>query len=138
MLQENIAIRSPMVAVGPLSAVDLAAGQSDVQLQLPAGNDGVVMPKAGYVVGMSWKQSAAASVGNMTLGVTIDGTEDTDTTQTITTATEGYPTWMVDGVAPRFSAGQEVGVEMTTGGTWNAVTADLDVFLFVVFEDWDF
>jgi len=138
MLQEAIAVKNPVVAVGPLSASNLAASQSDVQLALPAGNTGIVMPCGGYVIGFSWKQSAAASAGSMTIGVTIDGTEKAATTQTVTTAVEGRPTFKTDAGAPRFAAGEEVGLEFTTDASWNATTADLDAVLFVVFEGWDF
>lgn len=138
MLQENIAVRNPVIAIPGFGQTDLAASQTDAQLTLLHANDGVVMPKAGWVIGFSWKQSAAAGAGQMTIGVTVDGTEDADTTQTITTETEGYPTFKIDGDAPRFAAGQEIGLEITTDGDWDATTADIDATVFVVLEDWDF
>jgi hypothetical protein len=118
--------------------VDVAASQTDAQLVLPAGNDGIVMPKAGHVIGLLWTLTAAGSAGSLTIGVSIDGTEVAATRQTITTAAEGYPTWMVSDVAPAFAAGQQIGVEITTDGSWNGTTADLTVYLIVVFDDWDY
>jgi hypothetical protein len=136
---ENIAVMNPAMAFGPFNDLAVAASQSDAQLVLAgAGNDGVVMPKAGHVIGMLWALSAAASAGSLTIGVTIDGTEDTDTTQTVTTGVEGYPTWMIGDNAPAFAAGEQIGAEITTDSSWNATTADLVVYLIVVFDDWDY
>ena len=137
-LLENIGVMSPAFAFGPFQDVDVAAVQTNVQLILAGANDGVVMPKAGHVIGMLWTLSSAASAGSLTIGVSIDGTEDANTTQTVTTATEGYPTWMISDVAPAFDAGEQIGVEVTTDSGWNATTADLVVYLIVVFEDWDY
>lgn len=138
-LLENIGVMSPVVAFGPFQDVDVAASQTNVQLlQCGTGSDGIPMPKAGHVIGMLWSLSAAGSAGALSIGVTIDGTEDADTTQAITTAAEGYPTWMISDVAPAFAAGQQIGVEITTDGSWNGTTSDLSVWLIVVFDDWDY
>lgn len=80
-LLENIGVMSPVAVFGPFQDVDVAASQTDVQLILAGANDGVVMPKAGHVIGMLWTLSAAASAGTLTIGVSIDGTEKTNTTQ---------------------------------------------------------
>lgn len=137
MYQENIAVKNPVVCLGPFSATNLAADTANTQLQLPAGNDGIAMPKAGYIIGITGTLTAAATAGSLTVGATIDGTEDTDTTQTVTTAQEFYASFDTS-LAVRFAAGEQVGVEYTTGATWDGTTADIDTFLFVVFEDWDF
>lgn len=139
MLQENIAVRNPVVCLTGFGQVDVAASQTDAQLTLwDASVDGIVMPKAGYVIGLGGTLSAAASAGSMTVGVTIDGTEDTDTTQTITTAAEFYDTFKTGDEAVRFAAGEQIGVEITTDGSWNATTSELAAQVYVVFEDWDF
>ena len=139
MYQEHIAVRSNQVILGPFGDDGVAASQSNAQLTLlPLTNDGVVMPKAGYVVGIAWTLTAAATAGSLTIGVSIDGTENTDTTQTVSTAQEGYASWRSGDVAPRFAAGEQIGVEITTDASWDATTADLAVWVFVVFEDWDF
>ncbi len=138
MLQEKIAVTNPAMAFGPWMDVDVAASQTDVQLLIcGTGPDGIVMPKAGWVVGMAWTLSAAGSAGALGIGVTIDGTEKTATTQAITTAAEGRPVWSPKDVAPRFAAGEQIGVEITTDGSWNGTTSDLAVYLFVVFDDWE-
>lgn len=115
----------------------VAASQSDVQLVLvevasAANNavDEVSMPWPGEVVGISYNLSAAATAGTLTVGATINGTEDTDTTQSITTAQRGYGR-VARGKAP-FVAGDRLGVEITTDGSWDATTADLVVTLFVL------
>lgn len=140
MLQENIAIRNPVACIPGFYDTDVAASQTNVQLLLAGSGagDGVVMPCDGYVIGITGSLSAAASAGSLTVGVSIDGTEDADTTQTITTAQEIRALFSTTAEKVRFTAGQQVGVEITTDGDWNATTADLDVQLWVVFEGWDF
>jgi hypothetical protein len=140
MLQEKIAVASPLAVFGPFVDEDVAASQTNVQLIIAGGgaNAGIVMPKSGHVIGMLWTLDAAASAGSLTIGVTIDGTEDADTVQTVTTAAEGYPTWMISDDAPAFAAGEQIGVEITSDGSWNGTSSDLAVYLIVVFDDWDF
>lgn len=139
MLQENIAVKNPVVMLGGFYDTDVAASQSDVQLKVAgsANGEGIVMPCAGYVIGITGSLSAAGSAGSLTVGVSIDGTEDTDTTQTVTTATEIRAKFDTgDGV--RFAAGEQVGVEITTSADWNGTTSDLDVQVWVVLEAWDY
>ena len=138
MLQEAIAVKNPFAVFGPWQDVDVAASQTDVQLLLCAtGPDGIVMPKAGWIVGLFWTLSAAGSAGALSIGATIDGVEKTATTQAITTAAEGHAEFKTKDVAPRFAAGEQIGSEITTDGSWNGTTSDLAVFLAVVFEDWE-
>lgn len=139
MLSERIAVTYPMVAIGPFVDDNVSASQTDVQLTIVGAlaNEDVVMPRPGWVVGMSINLSAAATAGSLTVGVTINGSENTDTTQTITTATKAYPRWTPRDVAPRFAAGDNIGVEITTNGTWNGTTSDLIVYVYVVFENWE-
>lgn len=134
-LFENISPAYPVVPFGPFIDDAVAASQSNAQLTLAGvSNDGVVMPADGHVIGVLWTLTAAASAGQMTLGVSIDGTEDAETTETVTTQTEGYTLFNIhNGEAPHFVAGQQIGVEITTDASWNATTADLAAFLLVEF-----
>lgn len=115
----------------------LAASQTDVQLPIAevtagAGNgvDGWVAPFAGEIVAISARLSAAATTGTLTVGPTVNGTEKTDPTLSITTAQSAYDT------APRgsaqFAAGDLIGAEITTGGTWDGTSADLGVVVWVL------
>jgi hypothetical protein len=139
LLQEPIATSSPVACLGSFYDADVAADQTNVQLLLAgsAANDGVVMPKAGYIIGLTGSLSAAASAGSLTVGVTVDGTELASTTQTVTTGQEVRATFATD-PARRVEAGAQIGVEITTDGSWNGTTADLDVQVWVVFDDWEF
>ena len=116
---------------------NLAASQTDVQLVLSevnagAGNavDGWVAPFAGEIVAISARLSAAATTGTMTIGPTVNGTEKTDPTLSVTTSQSAYDT------APRgtstFAAGDLIGADITTGGTWDGTTADLGVVVWVL------
>jgi hypothetical protein len=118
---------------------DLAASQTDVQLSVAAVDnaaddqlqvDGYVMPFEGEIIAITARLSAAAGAGTLTVGPTVDGTEKTDPTLSITTAQSARDT------APRgaavFDAGALIGAEITTDGTWNGTGADLTVQVWVL------
>lgn len=118
---------------------NLAASQTDVQLlaaevNSAAGNavDGVSAPFSGMILGVSYDLSAAAANGQLTVGASINGTEDANTTQTITTSQKGYGRVKRDLV--RFSAGDQIGVEITTNGAWDGLTADLVATVWCLFK----
>ena len=108
----------------------VAAGQTDVQLNAAEvatphtlAVDEVSMPWPGEIVGLSWQLSAAGTTGNFTIGATINGTEDADTTITVGTAQRGY--LRVPREKARFVAGDRIGAEITTAAGWDGTTADL-------------
>ena len=115
----------------------VAASQTDVQLSIAevaagAANaaDGYTMPFPFDIVAVSYFLTAAGSAGVFTIGPTIDGTEKTDLTQTVGTTTEGsasVPREKVRGLRLN-----QVGVEITTDGSWDGVTADLVVVVWVL------
>lgn len=116
----------------------VAASQTNAQLPLvetsattsSTDNDEYVMPFDGEIVAVSAEVSAAATAGSLTVGPTVDGTEESDPTLSITTETEAYDT------APRgtatFVAGDRIGAEITTDASWDATTADLAVVVWVL------
>jgi hypothetical protein len=115
----------------------VAASQTDVQLPIAevasaAGNavTGYTMPFPGSVVGISYALSAAGTTGAFTIGPTIDGTEQTGLTVTVGTTTSGRDTAPRD--AHRFSAGAQIGAEITTAAGWDGTTADLGVTVWVL------
>jgi len=111
----------------------VAASQTNVQLTAQDAGvavDGFSMPFAGEVIGMAVDLSAAASAGSLTAGVSVGGTEVAATTQTLTTAAAKTAKFQ-RGKVP-FAAGDKLGVEITTDGTWDGTTADLVVILYVL------
>lgn len=115
----------------------LAASQTDVQLPTAMAEasmavDGYTAPWAGRVVAVAASTSAAATAGTLTVGATFGGTEDADTTLTVTTATEAYK--LVPRAAAEFSAGTRIGCEITTSGTWDGTSADLVAQVCVVYD----
>lgn len=115
----------------------LAASQTDVQLPVAIGEgsqavDSYVAPWAGDIVGIGYTLSAAGTTGTFTIGATVNGTENATSTQTVGTTTEGYAT-LARGVG-RIAAGDNIGAEITTGGTWDGTTADLSVQVYVLYE----
>lgn len=120
----------------------VAASQTDVDLNVVEAFDGtatstldvtgVTMPWDGEVVGVSCRLSAAATAGQLTVGATINGTEDADTTLAITTQQGGYK--RVPRGSATFVAGDRIGAEITTNAAWNATTADLLVTVWVLVQ----
>lgn len=118
---------------------NVAASQTDVQLLVAevasaAANacDGVTMPWAGRIIGISYQLSAAGSAGTLTIGPTVNGTEKTDPTLSVTTGTSGSDT--ADRWAATFAAGDVIGAEITTDGSWNGTSSDLLVTVWCLVE----
>ncbi len=98
----------------------LAASQTDIQLPAVLAEasqvvDGYCMPFRGDIVAVVWSSSVAATTGTSTIGATVNGTEDADTTLTVTTQTN-HSKRIARGKAPS-AAGAQLGSEVTTGGT---------------------
>lgn len=113
----------------------VAASQTDAQLAIidatgAAANDSYCMPFAGEIVAVSYVLSAAGGAGAFTIGPTIDGTEKTALQQTVGTTAEGRKT------VPRgtisFAAGDQIGAEITTDGSWDGTSSDLLVTVWVL------
>jgi hypothetical protein len=113
----------------------VAASQTDVQLPISevtagAGNaiTGYIMPFAGEIIAVTWKLSAAGTAGSFTIGPTIGGTEKTalqDTVGTDASSTVKCPRGTV-----QFAAGDEIGAEITTDGSWDGTSSDLQVSVY--------
>jgi hypothetical protein len=116
----------------------VANSQTDVQLNvIEAGNQtlavqGISMPFAGSVVGMSVDLSAAATAGTLSVGVTVGGTEQSASTQTITTAIAARAVFGRNSIA--LAAGDKLGVEITSNAGWNGTSSDLLVVVYVLID----
>jgi len=115
----------------------VAASQTDVQIPIAevnagAGNAiaGYIAPFAGEIIGQSWVLSAAGTAGTFTIGPTVGGTEKTSLTATVGTAASGRAT-VVRGTIP-FNAGDEIGCEITTNGSWDGTSSDLGVSVWIL------
>lgn len=134
----NVAARHQLVPL-QFTQADVAASQTDAQLSVAAVDNAAddqlacteyAMPWPGQVVGVSYALSTAGTAGTLTVGASIGGTEDADTTQTVTTAASGYG--RVPRAAARFVAGDLIGCEITTDGSWNGTSSDLIVTVWVL------
>lgn len=116
---------------------NVAASQTDVQLpisEVASGAQNVIagyaMPFPGEIIAQSYILSAAGTAGVFTIGPTIAGTEKTALTQTV-----GVTTTAVKkarrGTIP-FAAGDEIGAEITTDGSWDGTSSDLVVTVWVL------
>lgn len=120
---------------------DVAASQTDVQLSIQAvdnaaddqlGIAGYIATFPGWIVSIAWKLSAAGTTGTFTIGPTVGGTEKTALTQTVGTAASGRAVVARDAIP--FAAGDEIGAEITTGGTWDGTSSDLVVQVGVLYS----
>lgn len=115
----------------------VAASQTDAQLNVAIGEasqavDSYVAPWKGDVVGIGYTLDAAGSAGVFTIGVTKGGTENTGTTQTVGTTTEGYKSFARGVMA--IVEGDNIGVEISTDGSWNGTSSDLSVQVYVLYR----
>jgi hypothetical protein len=115
----------------------VAASQTNVQLNAmevasaaALAVDGYTMPFPGEIVGVSFTLSAAGTAGVFTIGATVGGTEDADTTLTVGTSAGTYK--RVKRGDARFVAGDSIGAEITTDGSWDGTTSDLLVVVWVL------
>lgn len=113
----------------------VAASQTNVQLPVAIGEgsqavSGYTMPFEGEIVAIAADLSAAASAGSLTVGATIGGTEAADPTLSITTETSKSDKALRNTAV--FSAGDVLGAEITTDGTWDGTSADLSVTVYVL------
>lgn len=113
----------------------VAASQTDVQLPAVGPEEGGTtagyeMPFGGEVVAVSYTLTAAGSAGVFTIGATVNGTEDASSTVTVGTNAAGYAR-VPRGGAP-FVAGDSLGAEITTDGSWDGTTADLNVIVWAL------
>jgi len=120
------------------SEENVAGSQTNAQLDTMGVGDSTVhalnavdqwyAPFDGEVVAVSYAFSAAVTAGSATVGASFDGTEDADTTVTITGGASvqfGYKR------IPRgnaiFDAGTQIGCELTTSTGFSGTAADLVV-----------
>jgi hypothetical protein len=111
---------------------DVAAGQTDIQLNVLglSGNTEFVMPYAGSVIAISVASNAARSAGTLTVEPSINGTGTGLTTELDASPTQyNQATQAKD--TDTFSAGDRLGVEITTDGSWAPTTADIVVAVIV-------
>ena len=96
----------------------------------PSGNDGYCSPFPGEVVGIGWNLSAAFSAGAFTVGASFNGTEDADTTTSVTmaTVTSGYA--RIPRGKATFAANTVIGCEYTTDANVEANTVDVTVTIY--------
>lgn len=118
------------VVVHKFFQANVAASQTDVQIKESSGQvDGISIPFDGEILAITADLSAAATAGSLTVGATINGTEDADTTMSITTQTAKVA--KVKRGNAKFVAGDKLGVEITSSGAWDGTTADLTVCVYV-------
>jgi hypothetical protein len=113
---------------------DVAASQTAVALTLSNGGDehiGITMPFDGAIVAVAYTLSVAGSAGVFTIVPTINTTAAVAAyQQTVGTTTKGN--LRIQREAVKFVRGDVLGVKITTDGSWNGVTADLDVILYAL------
>ena len=124
-MAELAANKSNVIAI-PFYIADAAASQSAVVLSFPgeatATDMGQVpIPWAGSIVGISVAVEAARTAGTLTLNPTINGTA-TAQSVVINASNTQYNSSKYARQAYPITAGQRVGIKMTTDASWAAGT----------------
>lgn len=112
---------------------DVPASQTAVALTLSGGRTEIPMPADGYVVGVAVFSNEARTAGTLTVDPTINGTVVGLTAVLDGTNTTTKTTRQANGL-DKFTAGQRIGVKITTDAGWLPTTADIDVTVLVVFN----
>lgn len=135
-VEETILARADQL--GPFLQVDAAASQTAVAMTLGNVATGaqVDMPAgwAGTIVGMVAYSNATVTGNSATFAPTLNGTAQTSTIVLNTTNTPMSRTIFPTAQQIPFTAGQRLGVKITTLAGWLPVTADLVVYLLVRWE----
>ena len=134
MARERIRITHPAVAFA-FQQKDVAASQSAVAMDVLglAGNTEYTMPYPGSVVAVSIASNAARTGGTATVDVTVNGTV-TGLQAALDGTNTQYHYASQGADADRFSAGDRLGVKITTDGSWAPTTADVVVVVVVEFD----
>ena len=109
---------------------DVAANQAAVALNVLglAGNTEITLPKGGSIVGISIASNDARTAGTLTVDATINGTATGLQAVLDATNTQYHHANQVKDT-DTFSAGDRVGVKITTDAGWLPVTADIVVLV---------
>jgi hypothetical protein len=127
------------------SQPQVAASQTGVALKTvttPATSGslnivGVPMPFAGNVVGVGASLTTTATTGTISVTPTINTTAlaaGTGLAAVAITTKSAYKTVSARTIGAHFNAGDILGCNITTGGTYAPTTSDLQVDVYVVFE----
>ena len=113
---------------------DVPDVQSDVTLNLLGSSDNseIVVPYAGSIVGITVASNAARTGGNLTVEATINGT-GTGLTALINVSDPQYRYTTQAKDTDTFSAGDLLGVTISTANPWGPTTADVVVTVIVEF-----
>ena len=111
---------------------NVAISQTDAVLDMDGNASRTEVPtvRAGSVIGIAVYSNEARTAGTLTVDATIDGTKTgltavlDGTNPSTKVTTQGKDT-------DAFTAGQRIGVKLTTDGTWAPVTADITVVVLI-------
>lgn len=114
---------------------NVAAGQSGVALNLGGDANRTELPvaRAGSVVGIAVYSNEARTGGTLTVEVTIDGVGTGLTAVLDATNTQTHYNTQAAGL-DTFTAGQRIGVKITTDAGWAPTTADITVEVEIAFD----
>ncbi len=131
---EDIAVANPLVKF-TFTATDMAATQTDTALVV-AGSTVTTHTalKAGWVVGIGVKLSAAATAGTLTIDFSLAGTAQAVDKTLATAATTSYR-YEFPVERYRFAAGATLGMTFTSNGSLDPETIDAVADLYVIYDD---
>ena len=132
-------IRFGMFVALPFSHPNVAASQTNLEIYRGSGADvallRTVAPFDGSMVGITARTENARTAGQCAVHPSLNGAvKNLEALIDVTNTQKHYATQLPQ--VETFSAGDELGVMLTTDGTWAAgATPSLDVDLYVSFRD---
>ena len=134
IMQEAIGITHPMVPL-PFTLANLAAGQDGTAVPATANGNYWVVPWGGYIVGMGVFSNAAVTANTVTFKPTVNGTESAVLSVQLDTTNTQHHQGHVPAIGIPFSEGAYLGVVYDSHASFTPTTADVNVVLFVVFNE---
>ena len=127
--QDQVAASQSSAAMEILNMV-FDAGTSDATFNYPQNTE-IVIPWAFDVIGISVRSTAARTGGTLTVDATINGTKTGLTAVLNATNTQSASNTQARDVDSG-SAGDRVGVKLTTDASWAPTTADIVVVVWLL------
>lgn len=132
MTQERIAVTHNVVRLS-FTLANIQASQDDTAVPRDANGDIYEALWDGYILGMVVQLSAAKTGGTLEFNPAIAGSSHAEGVTVGATNTEWTATWEAHAVP--FNAGDSLGVNYTSNGSFTPTTADVNVDLYVMFEN---
>lgn len=114
---------------------NVAANQDGTAVPATANGDVWVVPWDGHIIGIAAYANDAVTAGTVLFKPTVGGTEDADLGVTLDTTNTQALSAKVPAISVPFTANSQIGVVYDSSADFAPTTADVNVMLYVVFNE---